>query len=283
MARLARGARRNIPPTAHLRVYEPLRAFSDEEQLLINAQREGAREAFEAQETVDSLERVTRPVSDPFPHATEERFRVLHYPGANGLTAAYYCPDQLATRATLAAEQLTGTMRPQLLEVLVPDPARVANADRLVHEDFAEDVARLHTRSATWGIPFGWFVLLREDDHCEIVEDGERIVSVRLSAPTVQALERARYAAASLAVHAPELDMLDDLTGLSEWLQLFHQDSIVELDYGRTAELVWPDDSPHDIRLGIESLAEGDMLGAAASYRRLASRWLKVRQLARAS
>ena len=38
-----------------------------------------------------------------------------------------------------------------------------------------------------------------------------------------------------------------------------------------------------DLRLGIESLSESDMTGAAASYRRLSSRWLAVRQLARAN
>jgi hypothetical protein len=49
------------------------------------------------------------------------------------------------------------------------------------------------------------------------------------------------------------------------------------------ADKVYPDDSPMDIRLGIECLAEGDMTGAAAAYRRLASRWIPIRQLARAS
>lgn len=276
-------ARRNVPPTSYLRVYEPLRAYSDADQLLISAQRALPRTVFEERAAAESIRRITRRVSDPFPHETGELFRVLHYPSANGTTTAYFCPDQLPVRATLAAEQLDGSMRPQLLELLVPDAARQANAGRIVHEDFAEGIAALHTRSATWGVPFGWFVALREDDHCEIDDDGGTVNSVRLSAPAVQVLERARYAAASLAVNAPELDMLDELTALSEWLRLFHPDSIVELDYGRIAELVWPDDSPHDIRLGIESLAEGDMLGAAASYRRLASRWLRIRQLARAS
>ncbi|MET1033763.1 MAG: hypothetical protein ABWX68_00800 [Arthrobacter sp.] len=283
MARATGTTRRHLPPTSFLRVFEPLRAFDDDDQLLIAGQRGLPRAEFEERAAAEALGRITRPVSDPFPHQAPERFRVLHYPGADGRTTAYFCPDQLALRATLAAEQLDGSMRPQLLELLIPDVAREANAGRIGHEDFAEGLASLHTRSATWGVPFGWFVVLREDDHCEIDEDLDGINSVRLSAPAVQVLERVRYAAASLAVNAPELDMLDELTALSEWLQLFHPESVVELDYGRVADLVWPDDSPHDIRLGIESLAEGDMLGAAASYRRLASRWLRIRQLARAS
>lgn len=275
--------RRASPPTAHLRVFEPLRAFSDEDQLLIGGQQVRSREQLEGSEANESLSRLTRTLSDPFPHSTHEAFRVLHYPRADGLTTAYYCPSQLSTRAVLAAEQLDGSMRRQVLDLLLPEAAREANAARIDSSRFAEDVAHLHTRGATWGIPFGWFVLLHEEDHRELVEDASDLLGVRISAPIGQALDRARYAAATLAIHAPQMDLLDELTALCEWLGLFNEESIVELDYGRIAPLVWPDDSPHDLRMGIESLAESDMLGAAAAYRRLASRWLRIRQLARAS
>ncbi len=276
-------ARRRLPPTSYLRVFEPLRAYDDAAQLAIAAQRGIGRTEFEERSANEALERLTRGLPDPFPHEQAERYRELHYPGADGLTAPYYCPDQLPTRSILAAEQLDSSMRPALLELLVPEAAREANAARIGHEAFAEAVAALHTRTATWGIPLGWFVLLTEEDHCEIEEDGTTLLTVRLSAPAVQVLERARFAVASLAIHAPELDILDDLTSLGEWLGLFHEDAIVELDYGPIADRVWPDDSAQDLRLGIESLAEQDMLGAAAAYRRLTSRWLKVRQLARAN
>ena len=276
-------ARRRLPPTSYLRVFEPLRAYDDDAQLAIAAQRGVGRTAFEERAATEALERLTRGVPDPFPREQAERYRELHYPGADGLTAPYYCPDQLPARATVAAEQLDSSMRPALLELLVPDAARAANAHRIAPETFAEDLASLHTRSATWGIPLGWFILITDEDHCEIEEDGTTLLTVRLSAPAVQVLERTRHAAASLAIHAPELEILDELTALDEWLHLFHEDSIIELDYGPIAEHVWPDDSAQDLRHGIESLAEQDMLGAAAAYRRLTNRWLKVRQLARAN
>jgi hypothetical protein len=79
------------------------------------------------------------------------------------------------------------------------------------------------------------------------------------------------------------MNLLDELTTLTEWLEEFHPDSMVELDYGSVADRVFPDESPTDVLLGIECLAEGDMTGAAAAYRRLASRWIPIRQLARAS
>lgn len=277
------GSRRALPPTSYLRIYEPLSAFSDEDQLLITNARTTDREALEESNAAAALKRLTRPLSDPFPHQHHEVFRKLTVTGWDGAQHTRYCPDQLATRTILASEQLDGSMRPQLLELLVPSAAREANALRVDEQQFTNDIAHLHTRTATWGIPFSWFVLVHEDDEYEVVEDDEELLSSRIYTPLGQALDRARYAAATLAIHAPEMDLLDELTALSEWLLLFHEDSMVELDYGRIAALVWPDESPHDLRLGIESLADSDMTGAAASYRRLTNRWLAVRQLARAN
>ncbi|TJY70169.1 hypothetical protein E4J89_08375 [Arthrobacter sp. CAU 1506] len=272
-----------FPYVSYLRVFEPLDVFDDEQQLLIMSQRGRGRDVTENLDRGDSLRRITRTVSDPFPHSSEDLIRVLHYPTSDGITAPRYCPNQLAVRSTLAAESLSSSLRDPLLGLLVPEAARDAQQSRLDPDNFVESLAKLHTRSSTWGIPFGWFVLFREDDHTERVETDHTLQTVRLAAPVPQCIDRARYAAASLAVAAPGLDLLEELTELIEWLETFTADAIVELDYGRVAELVYPDESPSDVHAGIESLADGDMTGAAAAYRRLAGRWIKIRQLARAS
>ena len=274
---------RTFPFVSYLRVYEPLDAFDDAAQLAIMEQRARGRHETEILERTDAVRRLVRAVSDPFPHNATDLVRVLHFPAEAGITNRLYCPNQLAVRASLAAESLGESIRGPLVDVLVPEVAREAHAARLDPDSFADSLAKLHTRSATWGVPFGWFVLLHEDDHTEVVEDDGRVQTVRLSAPVPQAIERARAASAALALAAPELDLLDELAALTEWLEVFDPEAVVELDYGPVADLVFPDDSPSDVRLGIESLAEGDMGGAAAAYRRLASRWIPIRQLARAS
>ena len=274
---------RTFPFVSHLRVYEPLAVFDDGQQLAMMEQRERGRYETEVLERSEAVRRLVRAVSDPFPHGSTDLVRVLHYPGQNGATRRLYCPNQLAVRASLAAESLSENIRGPLVDVLVPEVARAANAARIDPDSFADSLARLHTRSATWGVPFGWFVLLHEDDHCEVVEDNGKVQTVRLAAPVSQCLERARSSAAALTRAAPELDLLDELDELTNWLEIFSEDAVLELDYGPVADLVFPDDSPSDVRLGIESLAEGDMTGAAASYRRLANRWIPIRQLARAS
>jgi hypothetical protein len=272
-----------FPYISFLRVYEPLDAFDDAQQLAILEQRSRGRRITEQLDHEQSLRRVTRTVSDPFPHHEPDLVRVLHFPGSSGSTSPYYCPNQLAVRTTLAAESLDSTLRGPLVDVLVPEAAREAQQARLDPDTFADSVAKLHTRSATWGVPFAWFVLIHEDDLTEVIEDNGRVSTVRVSARVHECIDRARRAIAQLAVGAPELDLLEELADITQWLELFRRDAVVEIDYGSVADRVFPDESPLDVRLGIESLAEADMTGAAASYRRLASRWIPIRQLARAS
>lgn len=279
----APGSGGGFPYVSYLRVYEPLDAFSDAQQLAILEQRTRERHTTEDLDRLDALKRITRVVSDPFPHHESDLVRVLHFPRANGTTAPFYCPNQLAVRTSLAAESLEQTLRGPLMDVLLPEAAREAHQARLDPETFARSSAKLHTRSATWGVPFAWFVLIHEDDLTEVVDDDGEVHTVRVSVTISDCIDRARRAIAGLALAAPELDLLEDLTEITEWLELFRRDAIVELDYGPVADLVFPDESPMDVRLGIECLTESDMTGAAAAYRRLASRWIPIRQLARAS
>jgi hypothetical protein len=287
-----------LPFSSTLRVYEPLEAFPEEQRQAIQAEgaRSASRAAVENAELLASLGRITRSGGDPFPTGRTDLVRVTTAPASSNGTAGkasdddadaepvlLYCPSQLVLRAGLAANALMEGIHGPLAELLIPEEQRDKHQERIDQVKARDGSVRVHTRASTWGIPFSWFSLFMESDHKDVVEAGGRIVTVRVWASITDALERARYAVANLALAAPDLDMLDDLAQLTEWLELFHVDSMVELDYGAVADKVYPDDSPMDIRLGIECLAEGDMTGAAAAYRRLASRWIPIRQLARAS
>ena len=287
-----------LPFSSTLRVYEPLDAFPEEQRQAIQeaGARAASRAAVENAELLASLGRITRSGGDPFPTGRTDLVRVTTAPapvagsdsepsadGAGAEPVLLYCPSQLVLRAGLAANALMEGIHGPLAELLIPEEQRDKHQERIDQVKARDGSTRVHTRASTWGIPFSWFSLFMESDHKDVVESGGRIVTVRVWAPITEALERARYAVANLALAAPDLDMLDDLAQLTEWLEMFHVDSMVELDYGAVADKVYPDESPMDIRLGIECLAEGDMTGAAAAYRRLASRWIPIRQLARAS
>jgi hypothetical protein len=299
-----------LPFSSTLRVYEPLDAFPEDQREAIRAAgaRTASRAAVENAELLASLGRITRPGGDPFPTGRTDLVRVTTAPGVPGPAlpadapatgtadggadagtgagadpVLLYCPSQLVLRAGLAANALMEGIHGPLAEMLIPEEQRDKHQERIDLVKARDGAIRVHTRASTWGIPFSWFSLFMESDRKDVVESGGRILTVRVWAPITDAMERARYAVANLALAAPDLDMLDDLAQLTEWLELFHVNSMVELDYGAVADKVYPDESPMDIRLGIECLAEGDMTGAAAAYRRLASRWIPIRQLARAS
>jgi hypothetical protein len=294
-----------LPFTSALRIYEPLEAFPAEQQeaLRMSGARKDSRAAVENAELLASLGRITRAGGDPFPTGRTDLVRIVPAPPANdqpqsaapsGTAAAeptgagmpdrlLYCPSQLVLRAGLAANALMEGIHGPLAQLLIPEEQRDKHQERIDEVRSHAGLGRVHTRASTWGIPFSWFCLFQESDPTDVVEADGHIVTVRIRATIAEALERVRYAVAHLSVAAPDLDMLEDLIQLTEWLELFHPDSAVELDYGAVADKVYPDDSPLDVRLGIECLAEGDMTGAAAAYRRLASRWIPIRQLARAS
>lgn len=271
-----------LPFVSTLRVYEPLEAFSETDQAALLAEAQGTpdREELERRELAGSLGRITRSGPDPFPTGSTEGVRTLRMsPNAPLL----FCPNQLVLRAGMAADSLSENVAGPLADLLIPESSKEEHRERVQRLVGAATDKRIHSRSSTWGIPFSWFVLVHETDRTEVLEVDGRVATVRVSVPVQEALERARFVIASLALAAPELDMLDDVTQLTEWLELFHPGSVVELDYGAVADKVFPDESPMDVRLGVECLTEGDMTGAAAAYRRLASRWIPIRQLARAS
>lgn len=292
-----------LPFSSTLRVYEPLEAFPAEQQAALRTAgaRAESRAAVENAELLASLGRITRPGGDPFPTGQTDLVRVLAVSGSAAArndaagkgeeigdgevlpARLLYCPSQLVLRAGLAANALMEGIHGPLAQLLIPEEQRDRHQERIDQVKAREGLGRVHTRASTWGIPFSWFCLFQEADPTDVVESDGRIVTVRIRATIAAALERVRHAVAHLALAAPDLDMLEDLTQLTEWLELFHPESVVELDYGAVADKVYPDESPMDVRLGIECLAEGDMTGAAAAYRRLASRWIPIRQLARAS
>jgi hypothetical protein len=292
-----------LPFSSALRVYEPLEAFPEEQQAALRAAgaRSVSRAAVENAELLASLGRITRPGGDPFPTGATDLVRIIAVPRTGGTPGTgapdadagspgtgaperlLYCPSQLVLRAGLAANALMEGIHGPLAQLLIPEEQRDRHQERIDEVRAHSGLGRVHTRASTWGIPFSWFCLFKESDPTDVVEAEGKIVTVRIRATIGESLERVRYAVAHLALAAPDLDMLEDLTQLTEWLELFHPESMVELDYGAVADKVYPDDSPMDVRLGIECLAEGDMTGAAAAYRRLASRWIPIRQLARAS
>lgn len=278
---LAPTLRRNLPPTAQLRVFSPLRAFSDVDQILIQEQPARSRAAFDAAQRVARLRRATKEVTDPFPHETTESYRVLHAAAEDG-TATFWCPDQLPLRAGMAAVELEDKIPSALTEEIIPEAAAQAHLERLQGHGVWSDDEPLFTQEAVWGIPLSWFSLFDADAPVEIDDHDDVLTSARVHTTMTLAVERAARTTSILARTAEELPLVDELLNLQQWLEQFHPDSMVELDYGLLAPYVWPDDSVQDLHDGVEALDDGDLTAAAAAHHRLVHRWYRVRMLGRA-
>ena len=269
-----------LPFVSSLRVYLPREAYTRAEFAYIEGllAPEQTGTSVDAGELADSLRRVSRPVPKPLPTPDGDRVRLLTM-GAGEPTL--YAPNQIVARSIASAtELLSGNMR-QLASLILPQDQwtrQLENASKARHLELP-----LQTRTSTWGVPFSWFILVYANDRMEVVEANGRVLTVRIQVPVATALGRVERTLGMLAAMAPELDLFEELQDLGHWLAGFNDAGVVELDYGPVAQRVHPDDSPADVHMGLQCLAEGDLTGAAAAYRRLANRWMPVRQLARSS
>lgn len=269
-----------LPFVSSLRVYLPREAYTQEEfgyiASLIDADQKTI--SVDAQELADSLGRVSRPTANLLPTPSVDRVRVLQMAVE---TPLLYAPNQMVARSMVATTELLSGPLGQLAKLVVPDTEWDRHLQRL--ETAPSLGATIQTRTSTWGIPFSWFTLVYANDRMEVVEANGRVLTVRIQVPVAVAAERASRTLKMLAEVASELDLFEELNVLHGWLTAFDGDGVVELDYGPLAHRLHPDESPADVHAGLACLADGDLTGAAAAYRRLANRWTPIRALGRAN
>lgn len=287
---------------AHLRVYEPLHAFDDEERARwASYVRSGSAPtpgAGTQLERLAALAAVSGPVPAVLPDVSEHAF-VLD---ADGL--ALVCP----WRTLLRSREALSDLRLELPEVLVTAalPAEVADAaDRALHQERTEHPGRRsHILTSTWQVPIRWFVLF--DPAEREVRTGRRLPGGAPAGslpaggapgprrPDTPAGPRAgrslvyrtqmsrarRRVARGLAVLRRTRDQegaTDHVEDLGRWLEEFHPRSTVELDYGGLVHLqddnaLEQDESARDVAIALAALGEGRTERAAAAYSRVAER-----------
>lgn len=269
-----------LPFLSSLRVYLPRESYTDTEFSYLCAKVDAEQDpvSVDVAELADSLRRVGGRLPHLLPTAAGDRVRVLQLGEGEPVL---YAPNQIIARSVAgAAELLTGSME-ELATLILPEEKWAADLEEATRAALLE--LPLQTRTSSWGVPFSWFILIFANDRMEVVEANGRILTVRIHVPLTVAADRAEQMLLLLANMAPDLDLFTELQDLSSWLAGFDGEGIVELDYGPVAQRVHPDDSPADVHMGLQCLAEGDLTGAAAAYRRLANRWMPIRQLANAS
>jgi hypothetical protein len=135
-------------------------------------------------------------------------------------------------------------------------------------------------------IPPRWFSLFEPSERIRgLTEDGPFVVSRAMIANAKKRCMFTHQAVVSAFGNGP---IEEEIADLLEWMNLFHPESIVELDYGGLAgylEKILQDEglsgleddtSIEDIQSSLGGLASGDGAMAGQGYERLVSRWRKV-------
>ena len=146
-----------------------------------------------------------------------------------------------------------------------------------------------HILNETWVIPPRWFLLFQPSER----HRGEDNNGVFTTARTTIAFAKSRAQSAHETVVSAfgEGPVEQQLEELVSWLEMFHPNSYVELDYGGLATYLEKslrdngedglsaDTSIEDVLHSLEGLAASDGLIAGQGYERLMSRWRYVQAM----
>lgn len=308
-----------LPCAAYLRVYEPLSAFSPEEQARWQAYatspaRRRRAEALEA----EHAEAVRRLIALPPIVAPVQESPHAYVRWADGVT--YVCPWQTRLRCCQAVARLKATPGPLLADSFAPGQAEQA-AQEYARWERRGVAPRICIQSSTWSVPWPWFVAFSPTERWLVLgsaaerdSKGPATASATrtLIYATAMAQARKRVARALGTVRrasspkpsrrqareaepdqgAPAAAVMlrasAKLEELGRWLEEFHPHSQVELDYGGLVQLLDDDalrgdQSVAEMSAAVSALASREYELATAMYQRLRSRWRALEAIQRGS
>lgn len=255
-----------LPYVAALRVYEPIEVLGPRFV-------ERARTAATDPAVAPILEReraLRRAMAAPpllAPDADDDELLIIEVDGQQ-----FGAPTRVRLRCWLAMEELRDN---------TPDPLLDAYFPRIVVDQEERNFARWraenptvvpHIRSKPWQVPLSWFVPFspREREHIH-----ERL---RYRTSMAEARRRVTRSLITLRRAVGTDPLVEAVIDIGRWLECFHPNGFVELDYGGLASLrpMGDDDldnSAGDVQGALAALAAGDMQDAVQRYGRLVKRW----------
>jgi len=285
---------------AHLRVYEPLGAFDDDERRTWTTYVDSgppSRSVLMSMEHEAGLAAACAVPTRLDLGADRDYAYVRHL---DGLT--YVCPWRLQLRAWQAVEDFRGDLPDEITEAFLPAPAVLAAEVEYDAWLTAHPGVRAGIRSCTWSIPLPWFALFEAEERRLVLGARGSTGAAGTGAVSRTGLDRAlvyltamsrarRRAARALHVvrrvfdEGPAVEALDEI---GRWLEEFHPHSLVELDYGGLVHLMdddalAADDSVGEIAVALDHLGQGDVGAAGARYEQLVDHWRVIAALEHAN
>ncbi|HEX6331269.1 MAG TPA: hypothetical protein VF129_08285 [Actinomycetota bacterium] len=258
-------------PAAELRVYQPLEAFPAEEQArweryIVAGARTTAHPRYADQ---------SRPPGLGFLYPAEDD--AAHVKVLDG--RYYVCPERTKLRV------LAGLVA---FRDAAPFEGSEAFLSRKAARRARRQLGRLRRRQpwqvatimrSPWHAPVRWFVLFDADER-RLVEFGGRHHLSYLTT-TRKAVRRAERAVPALR-HTELGPIADLIVELHQWLTIFDQSSLLELDYGGLCDLMtWDemddDHSAYEVAEALKALAAEEFTRSAELYQAALSRSNELR------
>jgi hypothetical protein len=268
-----------LPYASYLRVYEPLDALPDDIRSGVSqlaGRRSGA--TLQSEQELALSMAVGPPGSVPDDIAVDAY--VVRRDGRD-----YFCPVDLSLRSWLSLTSLVESMGDAAITAILPQAGQTLAGEEFLRWRQENPTAVPHIRQTTWGVPRTWFVRVVEDER--ETYDAGRFRSVRYRSRIIDARRRMAAANRLLRSAIDDIDLLDEITALSDWLDSFDTESWVELDYAGVARFLGDqlaaDQSARDIHRALDALRREDYAAAGQSYRTFEERWRAVNAYERAN
>lgn len=264
-------------PSAYLRVYQALAAFSPNERAEWAAYVESGEALppglLVGREEERALARALGlPVPSDREHALVQRV---------GQTV-YVCPLRTELRTLQSLVAFHGSLPMELADAFVSsgEVARAASTlERLQRE---RPASRSHIRLAVWHVPLPWFALFEGVERRLARPEGGQPPRLAYQTAMVKAQARISRALRVLQEVMEDGEVVAAVEELRDWLYAFDPDSLVQLDYGGLARVVpygdlVEDQSAAEVWEALEALEEGDLERSSRHYGALTERWSALR------
>ena len=263
---------RPTPYVASLRIYEPLSAFDSLDQLRwqsIDANNDNRKE-----EQALALRRLV------FPEPPAGRPDGAHVLDINN--KRYVSPWSTATRCWAALDDFKESLPSSITPFFISSALEEVITTGV---DLIEDRVP-HIITETWVIPPRWFSLFTPEERVRGEDDDGPFSFARTT--MAKARERAMSSHEIVLGAFGQGPVEGEIENLLDWLELFHPESLVELDYGGLAAYLDAslraqgkdglddDTSIEDVAHSLSGLAAADGAIAGQGYEKLVSRWRLV-------
>ena len=262
----------STPYVASLRIFEPISAFPPADRL--RWENLSAETDTREEEQALALRRLVAPES---PALRPDGVHILDIEDQR-----YISPWSTAARCWNALDEFKDSLPSSITPFFIPPSLEEVITTGV---DLLEDRVP-HIITETWIIPPRWFSLFTPEERVRGEGDDGAYSFARTT--MAKARERAEKSHEIVLGAFGQGSVEEEIENLLDWLELFHPESLVELDYGglagyldaalRTQGLdgINEDSSIEDVADSLAGLAAGDGAIAGQGYERLVTRWRSV-------